>query len=202
VPNGALLWACGRGKPPQSAAKPGPSGLASVQGTAAIPAERPRGDGLRRQARAPSPGIPGFPGNYLGSRQKPRLAGGATAERGGTTPQLMRVWVDIQNAASCQADRQEGKPSVQITENMLCAGLPEGGRDACQGDLAAFFGAPIGNGKYVQLDIVSWRVGGARPSSSASMPGSGAMPRFGRRWPTSGLISPRNRVGKAPLDAE
>jgi secreted trypsin-like serine protease len=88
---------------------------------------------------------------------------GATAEDARTTPQLMRVWVDFQDRALCQANYQQAIPSVQITDNMICAGLPEGGQDSCQGDSGGFLGAPLGDGKYVQLGIVSWGVGCARP---------------------------------------
>jgi secreted trypsin-like serine protease len=88
---------------------------------------------------------------------------GATAEGASTTPQLMRVWVDIQDRALCQTNYQEVIPSIQITDNMLCAGLPEGGQDSCQGDSGGFLGAPLGNNKYVQLGIVSWGIGCARP---------------------------------------
>jgi secreted trypsin-like serine protease len=88
---------------------------------------------------------------------------GATSEGSGTTPQLMRVWVDIQDSVTCEANYQEVIPSIEITDNMLCAGLPEGGQDSCQGDSGGFLGAPLGNGKYVQLGIVSWGVGCARP---------------------------------------
>ncbi len=88
---------------------------------------------------------------------------GATAEGGRTTPQLNRVWVDLQDRALCQANYQQVIPSIQITDNMICAGLPEGGQDSCQGDSGGFLGAPVGDGQYVQLGIVSWGVGCARP---------------------------------------
>jgi secreted trypsin-like serine protease len=88
---------------------------------------------------------------------------GATREGGRTTPQLMRVWVDIQDSKLCEANYQEVIPSLQITDNMLCAGLPEGGQDSCQGDSGGFLGAPLGNGEYVQLGVVSFGVGCARP---------------------------------------
>jgi secreted trypsin-like serine protease len=88
---------------------------------------------------------------------------GATAEGGRTTPQLMRVWVDIQDSKLCEANYQEVIPSLEITDNMLCAGLPEGGQDSCQGDSGGFLGAPLGNGEYVQLGVVSFGVGCARP---------------------------------------
>ena len=89
---------------------------------------------------------------------------GATSEGAQTTPQLMRVWVDVQDRATCEANYQEVIPSTDITDNMLCAGLPEGGQDSCQGDSGGFLGAPVGNGRYVQLGIVSWGVGCARPN--------------------------------------
>ena len=46
---------------------------------------------------------------------------------------------------------------------MWCAGEPEGGKDSCQGDSGGFIGAWMGNGQWVQLGIVSWGVGCARP---------------------------------------
>ena len=88
---------------------------------------------------------------------------GATEEGGGTTPQLMRVWVDIQDSELCEANYKEVIPNLEITDNMLCAGLPEGGQDSCQGDSGGFLGAPLGNGEYVQLGVVSFGVGCARP---------------------------------------
>lgn len=88
---------------------------------------------------------------------------GATEEGGGTTPNLMRVWVDIQDSVVCSSNYQAVLPSAEITENMLCAGLPDGGKDSCQGDSGGFLGAPLGNGRYVQLGVVSWGVGCARP---------------------------------------
>jgi len=88
---------------------------------------------------------------------------GATAEGSGTTPHLMRVWVDIQDSAVCRQNYQTVIPSIEITGNMLCAGLPGGGKDSCQGDSGGFLGAPLGNGEYVQLGVVSWGVGCARP---------------------------------------
>jgi secreted trypsin-like serine protease len=46
---------------------------------------------------------------------------------------------------------------------MFCAGEPEGGKDSCQGDSGGFIGAPLGDGRFVQLGIVSWGFGCARP---------------------------------------
>jgi secreted trypsin-like serine protease len=88
---------------------------------------------------------------------------GRTSEGGSTTPVLMRVWVDLQDSEVCEANYREVIPTVDITENMFCAGLIGGGADSCQGDSGGFIGAPIGDRRYVQLGVVSWGVGCARP---------------------------------------
>lgn len=88
---------------------------------------------------------------------------GTTTEGGSATPNLMRVWVDIQDSKLCEDNYQDVIPSIEITENMLCAGVPEGGKDSCQGDSGGFLGAPLGDHAYVQLGVVSFGVGCARP---------------------------------------
>jgi secreted trypsin-like serine protease len=93
---------------------------------------------------------------------------GATAEGGQTTPRLMEVDVLVQDRALCQANYQAAVPSTQITDNMFCAGLPQGGADSCQGDSGGFLGAPAkassgAKPSFVQLGVVSWGIGCARP---------------------------------------
>ncbi|XP_063425833.1 chymotrypsinogen A-like [Mytilus trossulus] len=53
-----------------------------------------------------------------------------------------------------------------LTNNMICAGFPEGGRDACQGDSGGPFVCQIGN-HWELHGIVSWGLGCAEPN----MPG-------------------------------
>ena len=51
-----------------------------------------------------------------------------------------------------------------IFDDMLCAGLPEGGKDSCQGDS----GGPLlvkQRDSYIQAGIVSWGLGCAQPNS-------------------------------------
>ena len=88
---------------------------------------------------------------------------GATSEGGRTTPRLMEAYVTVQSNEQCEANYRTVLPGVDITDNMWCAGEPEGGKDSCQGDSGGFIGAWLGNGQWVQLGIVSWGVGCARP---------------------------------------
>lgn len=88
---------------------------------------------------------------------------GATREGGNTTPKLMEVEVTVQKPEVCQTNYKMVLPSSRITENMFCAGEPAGGKDSCQGDSGGFIGAPLGDGKFVQLGVVSWGIGCARP---------------------------------------
>jgi secreted trypsin-like serine protease len=66
-------------------------------------------------------------------------------------------------------------PSSRITENMFCAGRPEGGKDSCQGDSGGFIGVPVpaspgntttngGAKPHVSLGVVSWGIGCAQPN--------------------------------------
>lgn len=49
-----------------------------------------------------------------------------------------------------------------VTDRMICAGYPEGGKDSCQGDSG---GPLVANGKLV--GVISWGVDCAKPE----MPG-------------------------------
>lgn len=53
----------------------------------------------------------------------------------------------------------------EVSENMLCAGLAEGGKDACQGDSGSALVVPDGGGRYLQAGIVSWGDGCALPEA-------------------------------------
>ncbi|XP_035454806.2 vitellin-degrading protease-like [Spodoptera frugiperda] len=76
-------------------------------------------------------------------------------EIGGTPSTLQRVTVQKINDAICN---DAYKPLYAITNHMLCAGAPGGGKDACQGDSG---GPLVHNNKLA--GVVSWGLGCARP---------------------------------------
>ncbi|XP_063697121.1 trypsin-4-like [Culicoides brevitarsis] len=69
---------------------------------------------------------------------------------------LRAVMVPIVNRKTCNdkfKDLEDG--SYEVTENMLCAGYLEGGRDACQGDSGGPLITKTDNGPKL-IGIVSW----------------------------------------------
>ncbi|XP_050426952.1 trypsin-1-like [Adelges cooleyi] len=85
--------------------------------------------------------------------------GWGTLKRHGDRPMVLQeVTIPILDHASCVAR------NTWITENMLCAGVPEGGKDTCQGDS----GGPltVTNGTVHRLvGITSWGVECAKPNT-------------------------------------
>jgi secreted trypsin-like serine protease len=83
---------------------------------------------------------------------------GALSEGGLGTPDLLGVELPIVDTAACN---QAASYNGDITDQMICAGLREGGKDSCQGDS----GGPltVGRGPTARLvGIVSWGEGCAR----------------------------------------
>jgi secreted trypsin-like serine protease len=68
---------------------------------------------------------------------------------------LHQVEVPIVDFATCQA-RYEDAILGRVTGNMLCAGVPEGGKDSCQGDSGGPLVVPDGANGWLQAGIVSW----------------------------------------------
>ncbi|XP_049881045.1 vitellin-degrading protease-like isoform X3 [Pectinophora gossypiella] len=80
---------------------------------------------------------------------------GAIEENGIAPKMLQRVEVPIVSQENCQ---DAYSPMYNITNSMLCAGLPSGGKDACQGDSG---GPLVYEGQLA--GVVSWGLGCARP---------------------------------------
>jgi len=72
---------------------------------------------------------------------------------------LNQAQVPVLDQAQC---RQPDYYGTRITEVMMCAGYPEGGKDSCQGDS----GGPLvcrDRGRYVLYGLTSWGFGCAQP---------------------------------------
>ena len=81
---------------------------------------------------------------------------GTTASGGNTSENLLKVSVNVSYANSCAAN--SAYSSSEITDNMICASVPGGGKDACQGDS----GGPLfryDNNDVWLAGIVSWGYG-------------------------------------------
>ncbi len=82
---------------------------------------------------------------------------GDTTEGGSLADVLMEVTLPIVSNTSCN------QAYGFITDNMLCAGLTQGGKDSCQGDSGGPLIVPVGDGSWLLAGIVSSGNGCARP---------------------------------------
>ncbi|MEV4331148.1 serine protease [Streptomyces sp. NPDC049597] len=82
---------------------------------------------------------------------------GDTTGGGGYAPTLRAARVSVLPDATCERAYQGGR---YLKNTMLCAGAPQGGRDACQGDSG---GPLIARGRLI--GIVSWGSGCGRPDA-------------------------------------
>ena len=88
-----------------------------------------------------------------------RLAAGDSS----LVDQLQRVEVDFISTASCNKDFYKDR----IEDDMICAGVQNGGKDSCQGDSGGPLFMDQNDGTQVQIGVVSWGSGCA----IASKPG-------------------------------
>jgi len=82
---------------------------------------------------------------------------GATSEGGPSAAVLMEVQVPIVSDATCRQSY-----GSELTANMFCAGLAQGGKDSCQGDSGGPLVVPNPGGGFKLAGIVSWGTGCAR----------------------------------------
>ncbi|XP_064896256.1 transmembrane protease serine 4 isoform X1 [Columba livia] len=84
---------------------------------------------------------------------------GYTQEHGKLSEILQQAEVKLIDRESCNLSAYHG----EVTEKMLCAGLPQGGVDTCQGDS----GGPLlySGGHWQVVGIVSWGQGCGDPST-------------------------------------
>ncbi|KAL0985105.1 hypothetical protein UPYG_G00152960 [Umbra pygmaea] len=97
------------------------------------------------------------------------VSGFGTMENDMNTDALRYVPVPVVDQERCRRsfDMAKGKLKGQIipnlTENMFCAGKPEGGKDACQGDCGGPFILKE-NEHFWAAGIVSWGIGCGEPN--------------------------------------
>jgi len=100
-----------------------------------------------------------FNDNVPRNDQDLKVIGFGRLESGGSSPrELQEVVVQYVDNDTCNRDESY---DGDITDQMLCAGVPGGGKDSCQGDS----GGPIFtyDGGISQVGVVSWGRGCARP---------------------------------------
>ncbi|WP_109505614.1 trypsin-like serine protease [Nocardioides speluncae] len=84
---------------------------------------------------------------------------GATSEGGSGSDRLLKVNVPFVSDASCaEVYGTDLNPTTEI-----CAGYDDGGKDSCQGDSGGPMVRKDASGAWVQVGIVSWGTGCARP---------------------------------------
>ena len=76
-----------------------------------------------------------------------------------SSKKLQQVMVDIMDREKCRSMYS----TTEITEQMICAGTEEGGKDACQGDSGGALFVRGEDGRWVMPGIVSWGRGCGDP---------------------------------------
>lgn len=85
---------------------------------------------------------------------------GADREGGRQQRYLLKAQVPYVSDASCR----QSYGSSFIPDEEICAGYPQGGTDTCQGDSGGPMFRRDDNGSWIQVGIVSWGYGCARPN--------------------------------------
>jgi len=110
-------------------------------------------DMILSQLQAKAMGL-ATPGSDPAAGTSCQVVGWGTTSSGGSIPAVMRK-VTLPIVGRTQCNSQNGG----VTTNMICAGLPEGGKDSCQGDS----GGPLVIGGQL-VGVVSWGYGCASPN--------------------------------------
>ncbi|WP_217215168.1 trypsin-like serine protease [Streptomyces sp. AC550_RSS872] len=87
---------------------------------------------------------------------------GAATEGGGQQRYMLKANVPFVSDAQC---RSYSGYSGLVASEELCAGLPSGGVDTCQGDSGGPMFRRDASNAWIQVGIVSWGIGCARPNA-------------------------------------
>lgn len=94
------------------------------------------------------------------------VSGFGVTEEFSTANHLRYIGLPIVDQNVCHSSIETVKKKqidvFTLTENMFCAGLPEGGQDTCQGDSGSGF-VMKNNDAYYAAGIVSWGVDCGQP---------------------------------------
>nr|DBA17437.1 TPA: hypothetical protein GDO54_002887 [Pyxicephalus adspersus] len=96
------------------------------------------------------------------------LGWGRIEESGPTSNSLQQVTLPIVDHDVCMRAMETLGPSATF-RTAVCAGFPEGGKDACQGDSGGPFLCPRSHGSWVLVGVTSWGMGCARSWSNNMM---------------------------------
>ena len=86
---------------------------------------------------------------------------GTTSPGGNTSASLLQAQVPLLTSSDCTT--LSAYSSSQLSNNMICAGYMQGGKDACQGDSGGPLVVSNGQGGHVLAGIVSWGQSCAAP---------------------------------------
>ena len=119
-----------------------------------------------------------------------------------TTTRLMQVELPLVGERAC-LDAYHAYPGATIDHRTLCAGFREGGKDACEGDA----GGPLvvrDEGEWVQVGVLSWGEGCAKPGKYGVYTNVGAFAEWvnettGRKLVVEG---PRHNYVGVPAEAD
>lgn len=104
-------------------------------------------------------GLSSLENDYVGT--KAIAAGwGTLHEDGKPSCLLQEVEVPVMSLKDC---RNTSYSPRMISDNMMCAGYPDGKKDSCQGDSGGPLIAERPDKKYEVIGVVSWGNGCARP---------------------------------------
>jgi len=82
------------------------------------------------------------------------VAGWGTMSSGGSSPDVPYA-VDVPMISNEDCENDTGG----ITDEMICAGFPDGGKDSCQGDSGGPFFKTLDNDMFALIGVVSWGYG-------------------------------------------
>jgi trypsin len=113
---------------------------------------------LSRSSSIPPVAIDASANTWAGTSSRV-IGWGTTSSGGGSPTNILQVDVPVRTNEECNRVSYPG----QITPQMVCAGVPQGGIDSCQGDSGGPQFVQVG-GKPVVMGVVSWGYGCASPN--------------------------------------